>query len=312
MTERMRSGKRIISGLGLGIGVIGIAFVIRVVASQWVEVIAAFRAANLFILVAAFGVGLVGMAQIGLGWRRCLALLGGQPPPPVGDSLYWYFVGQLGKYIPGGIWPVVGRSEMARQGGVSGQQSYASTLVSLGVTYLAAILLTVALLPWTQFGGGGDEVISRSWVLVLLPIGLVVLQPAVMMRLLLFMQRISGRRIRITPPPWLTMVRLLFRHIPAWLAIGLATWAVGVALDAPGELSNVIFATSLSWVVGFVIIPVPGGIGVREAVFVAAATSLPSALAATVALTARLLFIAVDLTGAAVSSTLRTMASNRR
>jgi uncharacterized membrane protein YbhN (UPF0104 family) len=88
------------------------------------------------------------------------------------------------------------------------------------------------------------------------------------------------------------------------LAIGAATWLVAAALDpgAPDAL-NIVFATVLSWVVGFLVVPAPGGIGVREAVFVAAATSLSSpGVAAAVAVVARVVFIMVDLLGAGLST----------
>ena len=36
------------------------------------------------------------------------------------DSIGWYFAGELGKYLPGGIWPVFGRGQLAyRRGGIS-------------------------------------------------------------------------------------------------------------------------------------------------------------------------------------------------
>ena len=57
-------------------------------------------------------------------------------------------------------------------------------------------------------------------------------------------------------------------------------------------------AAVLSWVVGFVLVPVPGGVGVREAAFVAAAGSLDPGIAAATAVAARALFVAVDALGA--------------
>jgi uncharacterized membrane protein YbhN (UPF0104 family) len=58
----------------------------------------------------------------------------------------------------------------------------------------------------------------------------------------------------------------------------------------------------LSWVVGFVLVPVPGGVGVREAVFVAAAGSLDPGIAAAAAIVARAIFVVVDALGAAIGS----------
>jgi uncharacterized membrane protein YbhN (UPF0104 family) len=49
-------------------------------------------------------------------------------------------------------------------------------------------------------------------------------------------------------------------------------------------------------------VPVPGGVGVREAVFVALVDALPTGVAATVAVTARFCFVLVDGGGAALGA----------
>ena len=78
--------------------------------------------------------------------------------------------------------------------------------------------------------------------------------------------------------------------------------AVARALDPQAPLLEVGTAAVLSWVVGFVLVPVPGGVGVREAAFVAAAGSLDPGIAAAVALAARALFVLVDAAGAVIGS----------
>jgi glycosyltransferase 2 family protein len=233
--------------------------------------------------------------QIGLAWRRALAIVG--EPRPVVDTLYRYYVGQLGKYVPGGIWPVVGRAEMARRGGVSPGVAYASTVLSLGLTYLAAILAATGTL---LMGATGGAEVTWQPVVALLPVGVAALHPAVVERVLQLLRRISGRPLSIRVPRWSTSVLLLLLHLPAWLGIGLTTWIIAQALaPTPVDVRNIVFATTLSWVVGFLAVGVPGGIGVREAVFVAAATSVGSSgIAAAIALVARMIFVLVDLGGA--------------
>jgi uncharacterized membrane protein YbhN (UPF0104 family) len=97
-------------------------------------------------------------------------------------------------------------------------------------------------------------------------------------------------------------VALVARYLPAWLAIGGATWAVARSLDPSAGLAEVGTAAVLSWLVGFVLVPVPGGVGVREAAFVAAAGSLDPGIAAAVAVAARALFVVVDVAGAVLGA----------
>ena len=126
------------------------------------------------------------------------------------------------------------------------------------------------------------------------------LHPAVLRRLVLLAERVLSREVPVEVPAYGTTVRLILMHVPAWVLIGTGTWLVARAFYPSPPFAQVVFAGVLSWIVGFVIIPVPGGIGVREAAFAAAAVSLPDDVAATVAIVSRLCFIAADLLGAAV------------
>jgi glycosyltransferase 2 family protein len=287
--------KRASRALGIAIGLLGVAFVVRELSRNREEVLDAAAGADPWLLALAFVLGLASMASIGVGWRRCLRELGAHLA--LSDALRRYFVGQLGKYVPGGIWPVVGRAEMARRGGVAPGVAYASTVLSLGLTYLAAILASAGALV---MGAAGGSQVTWQPVVALLPLGVLALHPAVVGRLLHALRRLSRRQLAIPVPNWTTSITLLLLHLPAWLGIGLATWLIAVAL-APGsvDVRNLVFAATLSWVVGFFAVGVPGGIGVREAVFVAAATSVGSSgMAAAVAVVARATFILVDLGGA--------------
>jgi uncharacterized membrane protein YbhN (UPF0104 family) len=116
------------------------------------------------------------------------------------------------------------------------------------------------------------------------------------------LRRTTGRELAVTAPPWRHSAAIVAQQVPSWLCIGAVSIVIGTALGDSGGAINVMTATAISWVVGFVVLPVPGGIGVRETAFVALATSLPSGIAAAVAVVARLTFIAVDGLGAAITA----------
>jgi len=283
------------TSIGIAIGGLGAAFVLRALTREWSAVRAAMQTANVLPLAAGLLCGLAGMTGIGLAWRHAMRLVG----LPYRPAMHSYFVGQLGKYVPGGIWPVVGRSEMARRAGSSRAVAYWSTVLSLGATYLGALLVVALLLPLDLSRARSATVL---WVLTLLPAGLLALHPAIVERALHLAQKVSRQQVTIQVPTWGQSTMLVARHVPSWLLISTATWLVARAFTPSPDLANVYFATTLSWVVGFITVPVPGGIGVREAVFTTAATSLPPGIAATTAVTARLVFILVDSLGAGVSA----------
>lgn len=292
--------KRRISGLvGLIIGVLGLAFVTIRLIRDWSTVVEAFSSARWLLAVGALAVGLLGMTTIGLNWHRILRDLGFVANRRR-TSLHQYFVGQLGKYIPGGIWPIVGRAEMAHRGGATRSAAYAGTLLSLGSTYLAGLLTAAAFLA--VLGLGGDEPGWTIWLVAIIPIGLLALHPSVLTQTMRWASRISKRQLEVPIPKWSRSVTLVVLHIPAWLAISAATYLVSESLGGGASFGRVVVATSVAWFLGFVVIGLPGGIGVREAVFVSLVSPMDPAIAAAVALVSRVVFIVVDLAGAGLST----------
>ena len=284
-------------------GVIAIAagvFVVRAIASQWTEVRSSLAHADVAWLVAGVIVAGLAMIAIAVPWRRALLLLGVETS--LHHTVVWYFVGEIGKYVPGGIWPVLGRGELARRGGLQRSAAYASVVLSLAALYLSAMLVTAVLVP-LRFLDAGDT--SALWVLVLLPIGLLLLHHRVLDWLVRRAERLLRRELPVQVPPWSASLGLVARYLPSWLLIGTATWCIARAFDASVGWMTIAPAAILSWVVGFVLVPVPGGVGVREAAFVAlVGTSIPSSTRATIAIVARLTFMLVDAGGAAIAATL--------
>lgn len=285
------------TAVGLLVAAAGAVFVARAIAAGYDDTRDAIADADLGWLLASFPIALAGMTLVGVPWRRSMQLLGGDPGRR--ETLVWYFLGQLGKYVPGSLWPIVGRAELARRGGVNRAAAYGSVVLTLGATYLAAVLVVVGFLPFAGENGAGEA----WWVLLLLPIGLLVLHPAVLGFGKRAVERVARRPIEVVIPSWRDSVELVVRHAPAWLLIGTSTWCVARAFDPSAGWLELMVPGVLSWVVGFVVVPAPGGIGVREAAFIAAAVSLGDGIAGTVAIVSRLVFMLVDATGAGLATT---------
>ena len=277
---------------GLAVALVGGAAAALAIAGRWGEARQAVAAARPGWLLA--GALLAVMAMLGLArpWGRAMAVLG--QPVDRWRAVAWYFVGELGKYVPGGVWTVVGRAEWARAGGVGAPVAYAGVALSLAAAYLAAAVVALALVP-VATGAGLPLVVA-----LVVPVGLGALHPRVAGSVLGLVERRRGRPLGVAPPPWSASLGLVLRYVPAWLALGASTWCVARSFEAAAPLGRVALAAVVAWVVGFLAAPVPGGLGVREAVFVGAA-GLPVATGAATAVVARLLFMAVDAAGALVA-----------
>ena len=176
--------------------------------------------------------------------------------------------------------------------------AYSSVGLSLATTYLGAVLLALlSFVPAVRHISDNPPL----WVFALLPAGLLVLHPKVLSRIIAVGERVLGEPstsgCRRGGTPW----SLVVMHVPAWFLIGTATWCVVRAFTPSPPFWAVIFATMVSWVVGFIAIGVPGGLGVREATFAAVlSVALPAGVGAAAALAARLIFMLVDTLGAMV------------
>ncbi len=286
---------RISSLLGVAIGIAGVAFVIRTLISKWDEVSDAFSQVDAINLVLSLLLGLAAMTSIGWIWVTMIVARSHNVRHRIAMS--WYFTGQLGKYVPGGIWPIVGRAELAVRNGIPRLDAYASTGLSLVTTYAAAVV---------TIGIGAATTTGHRLIAVLIAISLVLAfaafsQPSLRAAIIRVATRVSPSASSLTDPK--RLARLTVVHIPAWILMSLSTSVTATAFGAKISIADMLFITTTSWLAGFVVVGVPGGIGVREAVFTSLAGGIiGTPMAVSLALMSRVVFIAVDLTGALVSS----------
>lgn len=243
-----------------------------------------------------FVAALVGMTVVAMRWTDAARLVGGALP--VSQAIPRYFQGEIGKYIPGSVWAVLGRGELARRAGLRRSAAYGSVVLSLAALYLAAATTAAVLLPFAAGATGAPAVLG---VLGFLVVGVAGLHPAVVGRVLRLGERVTRRRFELTVPTWRDAIVVVVGYIPAWLLIGGAHYCAVRALGVAAPYPEVLFASAVSWSAGFLAIPAPGGIGVRESVFVLT-SGIADADAAAAALLARVLFVVADGLGALVAA----------
>ena len=209
-------------------------------------------------------------------------------------------VGQLGKYVPGGIWPIVGQAELAHRGATPRSVAYSSTALSMVATLLgAAMVATVAGL----ISPAGSRMIPVAFATGLSAIAIVLWSESSRAAVHAIGDRLTSRGLRLPDARWSATTTI--RYLPVWLLFSGINLSVLRALDADIDVSlavTMIAATCVAWIAGFVIIGLPGGLGVREAVFISMMTApLGASVAVSVAVASRAVSIAVDLLAAGVS-----------
>jgi len=256
-------------------------------------------------LAASAALYLVGLLPMALYWRRALVVLGQRPG--MLETARAYYVGHLGKYVPGKALVVILRAGMIRSQrvdtGLAAASVFFETLTMMAVgAALAAVMLAVFLrdgqgLLWLALGLGVLAGVP-TWPPVFRRLarwaGVGRSDPALRERL----QRID---FRLTLLGWLVMV-------VGWCFLALSMWAVLRAMGVQGvSLADhwpvYLAAVTLAMVAGFLSL-LPGGLGVRDLILaqimIPYLKSLPAAGSAVVAAYAsaillRLVWLAAEL-----------------
>jgi uncharacterized membrane protein YbhN (UPF0104 family) len=161
---------------------------------------------------------------------------------------------------------------------------------AVGSIVAAAIIGAIALPAFVAAEAG-----TALWLLLAIP-GALSLHPRIFALGLRVVGRLTSRRTEGVSLSWRTVAAVVLFHAGSWLGAGVALELVLRALGAQVSWPFVLASTALSWAAGLLFVPVPAGLGVREAALVAmlvAEVSATTAVAA--ALTSRALFVALDV-----------------
>ncbi|MGB6045552.1 MAG: lysylphosphatidylglycerol synthase transmembrane domain-containing protein [Pirellulales bacterium] len=225
-------------------------------------------------LITAGGLYLLGLLPMGLFWHRTLIAMGQRPGVP--ETLRAFYIGHIGKYVPGKVMVVVLRTGMLRsqrvQTSLAAATVFLETLTMMAVgAFLAAVMLCFWLRNYLQ---EHDYLLPLAIGLLLLA-GLPTLPPV--FRLLV--QRLGVAR---GDPQLESKLRAINFRLMAlgwvavavgWLLLASSLWAVMRAMDIDGlqgvaHLPFYVAAVTLAVVAGFLSL-IPGGVLVREMILTA-------------------------------------------
>lgn len=286
--------------------VVRIAFVVIAVtlgvvtfAGQWTEVREALARLSPAVVGAALLAVLAGLLVSMVVWRLILAALGSPLPYRVAARVL--FVGQLGKYLPGTVWPVLAQMELGRDQGVPRQRSATVFVLTMLFGFGTGLLLATTTLPVVA----AAEVRPFRWAFLLTPAFLVLLHPKVINPLLDRALRLTGRPALERPLTLQVAVRSVLTGAVQWLFFGVHIWllAVGLGADPWVTARLAVGGFALAWCAGYLGVITPAGIGVREVALVAVLSPVldrPDAIV--LALVSRVVMTVADLLIAAVGA----------
>jgi glycosyltransferase 2 family protein len=270
-----------------------------VVAGQWTQVRAGLASMGFLAIAAALVAVLLGLVATMQVWRVLLAALGS--PLAARPAARVMFIGQLGKYLPGSVWPVLAQMELGTEHHVPRHRSASASVLTMLFCLLAGLLAALVTLPFVP----GST--SYRWVFLAAPVLLVCLFPQVLNRLLGRLLRLARRPALEQPLAGRAVAGALAWALASWACFGLQIWLLATRLGAPYGRAALLAAGgfAFAWCVGFVVVFAPAGAGIREVLLVAIlGPTLGVGKATAVALVSRVLMTAGDLITAAAAAAL--------
>jgi len=267
---------------------------------NWTDVSAHLSEVPGGVLVGAFVLALLAPVFSQLGWRVLLADLGTRLPLPAGASVF--FVGQLGKYLPGSVWSVVAQADMGSRLGVPRRRMGVVGLLSILLSVITGAIVGIPAVPLLVARSG--EVTSLWW-----------FAPAVVLLLLLWPRLLNWgiatllRLLRRDPlehsltAPAIVLTSLWF--VLAWLSAGLSVLVLAHAMSPATPVRDLVVTSicgfALASAIGMFSVFVPAGVGVRDGVLALLLGALmPFSAAIAVVVVSRFFTVVADVVVAAV------------
>jgi uncharacterized membrane protein YbhN (UPF0104 family) len=214
------------------------------------------------------------------------------------DHLAAFLVANLGKYIPGAVWQATGQVGLAKTAGVSVKRSASAFTVQAIVQAVSGATFCVLLaVVWTDAAPALRVVLGVGGI-----VSLMLIDRRWMVWVLHKIPRTRDASNDLIP----AQRPILVAFVAALFSLGATSVGYLVMLGSFGHVDNpalIIAGYAAAWTVGFVAVPLPSGLGLREAVLVGILhNEFPAAVLVAASVYQRLVVIATEGIVAAVAS----------
>ena len=282
--------------LSIGVFILALVFLGALLASQWRQLQSfTWRIEPLWAGVALLLLWLTWLLELNQ-WRFILTRLGG--PLAYGQAARIWFFSNIIRYIPGNVWQFLGMSELCAAHGIPRTATFTSIALHQAISTLAGLLLAAFYFALMGQGVWFDRLRPALW---LAPLGLLGLHPRILETTLnwaLARLKRPPLRIVLTLPD---LARLFAAYLLVWIGFGLGFSALTRSLTplTPAQIPWLIAGYAAAYVIGYLSLLTPSGLGVREGALVLLLHGLFAApLPTVIAIVARLWMIGGEVGGA--------------
>ncbi len=277
------------------------AFGAFLVARNWDGLRAAVAAVGWPAMLVSGVLAVVGTASVERIWVEMLRASGAHLRERAAATAF--FVSQIGKYLPGSLWPVVAQMEFGSRSGIARRVMFGANVMMLAVVAATGLLTGAALLPWAST----DGLRTYWWVFIFLPPLLASLHPRTIPWVLDTVLRLVHREPLGQRLDGGHTARAVGWGFVTWLLLGTHLWAMTAALggDSVKGLLSAVGGMALAFAAGLLFPLAPAGAGVRDAVLtLSLAPTIGYTRALAVALASRVILVVADVLLAALGAAL--------
>ncbi len=200
-------------------------------------------------------------------WRVLLSGWGGTLS--FGAAVRIWTISNLGKYLPGKVWSIGAMGVLAQREGVSGVAAGGAALLN-ALLNVGAGFGVIALSGATEMHRVAPWIRNAAWVCSAIFLVGVALLPRLLPALSARIARWRGVPVVDRQLPARTVWLVTGLHALSWVGYGLAfvTFTRGVLPSIAGAASLFIAVYAASYLLGYLMLFAPGGLGVREGTMV--------------------------------------------
>lgn len=292
----MRSPRKAIPAwFQFGLGALLLVFLIASLLTRWEQVAAYDWQFRPGLLIASMLIAAGSFVFHGVLWTWIVQRLGAALPYSAGVRIYLYSL--LAKYVPGGVWPLVTLTASSRQLQLSGTVFIVTYILDMlmivWVSLIFAVPLLPTLLPDLPFRA---DLVALALLLSGVVWGAPVLRYA--LQRILHWRRV-GDTVSVSRLTSFRMLAFLLATYCVFRAVMMLSFVLYIQALVDLPLSDAVSASvawNAAWLLGFLVVIVPSGLGVREGTLVLLLTPLLTGPVATATAVAhRLVSTIVDL-----------------
>lgn len=281
-------------------------FLAVLVAGQW-SALQAYRwqLAPEWALPALIGLELTWLFELDA-WRMILKGLGA--PLAYRTAAPIWFLSNIVRYIPGNVWQFLGMAELAHEAGAPRLTTLTSIVLHQVISTAAGAALAAC---YFALFDDGEWLRALRPALLIAPLGLLLLQPRLLDGALNWLLRRLGRPLIRVSLTGRQVMLLIGRYLVVWMMMGLSFAALvrGLTPLAWPAATYLVAAWAAAYVIGYLTLLTPAGLGVREgALTLLLLPIMPAGAAAVVAIVARLWMVAGEALGAGAALAVRAQA----